>query len=195
MGNRVLIVLVVIIILLAVVAVVLGANRKDKKQENAEVKGGKTGMAPFLDRAFGWMSPKFDLADLTVSGATLNQEKRTVSLSAEQQVTFTVKPKPGAGPNDCRSLTLALVSPKVTGPGAEVVKVVTATLNPPVPKDVKAPKEEKPLFPVPPPDKDDEVPDVKLDTPKKYDECAIAVFSGGATVVLKAMRTCTLEIR
>ena len=115
MSTRILIILVVIIILLAVLAMVLGANRKDAKSGQSDVKSGKTGMAPFLDRAFGWMSPSFDLADLTISGATLDKEKRTVSLTVDQEVTFKVKARPKDGPNDCRNLTLVFADTKGDG--------------------------------------------------------------------------------
>lgn len=193
MGTRILIILVVIIVLLAVLAVVLGANRKDAKSEKDDVKGGKTGMAPLLDRAFGWMSPEFDLADLTITGATLDREKRTVSLKVDQEVTFKVKARPQDGPNDCRNLTLVMVTPPATGHAPEVVKLVSAMLVPPLPKDVKAPDAGQ-FLPIPPPDEDEE-PEVKIDTPKKFGECAIPVFRGGGTFVLKAIRACTLEIR
>lgn len=193
MGTRVLIVLVVIIVLLAVLAVVLGANRTDAKSEKDDVRSGKTGMAPFLDRAFGWLSPEFDLADLTITGATLDKEKRTVSLKVDQEVTFKVKARPEDGPNDCRTLTVVLVTPTPTGHGPEVVQLMSAMLIPPLPKEVTAPDVGQ-FLPIPPPDKDEE-PEVKLDTPKKFGECAIPVFRGGGTIVLKAIRACTLEIR
>lgn len=192
MSTRILIILVVIIILLAVLAMVLGANRKDAKSEQSDVKSGKTGMAPFLDRAFGWMSPSFDLADLTISGATLDKEKRTVSLTVDQEVTFKVKARPKDGPNDCRNLTLVLLTPKATGHTPEVLRLVSATLVPPLPKDVKAPQGDKQFLPIPPPD---EEPEAKIDTPKKFGECAIPVFRGGGIIVLTATRACTLEIR
>jgi len=190
MGTRVLIVLVVIIILLAVVAVVLGANRKDAKSEKNDVKGGKAGMAPYLDRVFGWMSPKFDLADLTVTGAVLDKQKRTMSLKVDQEVTFKVKARPEDGPNDCRSLTLALVSPTEIKSGSEVLRLNTATF-PPLPDGVDAPEAGQ-FLPVPPPDKE---PEVKVDMPRKTSECAIPIFRGGGTLVFTATRACTLEIR
>lgn len=192
MGTRILIVLVVIIVLLAVLAVVLGANRKDATSEQNDVKAGKTGMAPVLERAFGWMSPTFDLADLTIEGANLDRGKRTFALQQDQQVTVRVKPDPDAGPNDCRSLTLALVSPATNGHQPRVLDVVSATIVPPVPKDSAGPKAGSQFLPVPPPE---EKPEVELDTPKKLRECAIPVFRNGATIVLVAKRACTVEIR
>lgn len=193
MGTRILIILVVIILLLAVLAVVLGANRKDAESEENDVKGGKTGMAPLLERAFGWMSPEFDLRDLRIEGAKLDEKTRTLVLKADQQVTITVKAKPADGPNDCRSLTLALASPKATGHTPEVVHLVSATLVQ-LPKDVEEPDDDEQFLPIPPPDKDDEA-EVKIDMPKNFGECAIPVFRGGGTIVLKAVRACTLEIR
>lgn len=193
MSTRILIILVIIIVLLAVVAVVLGANRKDADSEKDDVKGGKTGMAPFLDRAFGWLSPEFDLQDLRIDGATLDEKTRTLVLKADQQVTIIVKPKPDDGPNDCRSLTLALVAPKATGHAPEVLHLVSATLAK-LPKDVEEPDDDKQFLPIPPPDEDDDQ-EVKIDTPKKFGECAIPVFRGGGTIVFKAIRACTVEIR
>lgn len=192
MGTRILIVLVVIIVLLAVLAVVLGANRKDETSEQDDVKAGKTGMAPLLERAFGWMSPKFDLADLTITGATLDREKRTFSLQQDQQVTLRVRQDKDAGPNDCRSLTLALVSPATTGHGPEVLRLQQASITPPLPQDFSGPDENTQFLPVPPPEDE---PEVQLDTPKNLRECAIPVFRNGATIVLKATRACTVEIR
>lgn len=194
MGTRILIILVVIIVLLAVLAVVLGANRKDAKSEESDVKSGKTGMAPFLDRAFGWMSPEFDLRDLRIDGAQLDEKKRTLVLKADQQVTITIKAKPGDGPNDCRTLTLALVVPEAKGHTPEVVHLVSATLAQ-LPKDVEEPDDDRQFLPIPPPEKKEDEPEVKLDMPKKFGECAIPVFRGGGTIVLKAVRACTLEIR
>lgn len=194
MSTRILIVLVIIIVLLAVVAVVLGANRKDADSEKDDVKGGKTGMAPFLDRAFGWMSPSFDLDDLTVTGAALDKEKRTLSLKVDEEVTLKVKARPNDGPNDCRNLTLILVTPTATGHTPEVLHLVSATLVPPLPKEVKAPKGGKQFLPIPRPEEDEE-PEVKIDRPKKFGECAIPVFRGGGTIVFKAIRACTVEIR
>lgn len=194
MSTRILIILVVIIVLLAVVAIVLGANRKNAASEKDDVRSGKTGMAPFLDRAFGWMSPGFDLEDLRIEGATLDLKSRSLTLKADQQVTITVKPKPDDGPNDCRNLTLVLVTPKATGPTPEVLRLVSATLVPPLPDKVKAPDGNKQFLPIPPPD-DDEKPQVAVEAPKKPGECAIPVFRGGGTIVLKAIRACTFEIR
>jgi hypothetical protein len=191
MGTRLLIVLVVIIVLLAVLAVVLGANRKPPADEETDVKKGNTGMAPLLERTFGWMAPHFDLADLTVEGADLDREKRTLTLQQNQKVTLHVKAKPDAGPNDCRSLTLALTLPSTTGHGPEVLRIESANILPPVPKGSESPKSGQ-FLPVPPPD---EKPDVSLDTPKNPRACAIPVFRNGATVVLVATRACTVEIR
>jgi hypothetical protein len=193
MSTRILIVLVVIVVLLAVLAVVLGANRKGRESEEKDVKGGRTGMAPFLDRAFGWMAPRFDLADLSVQGATIDREKRTLVLNADQKFTLTVKAKPDADVNSCRSLKLVLTTPKATIGGPAALMLTDITLRPPLPD----PDEFEP------PDTGQLLPNNRLEPdpitnkidPERVDECAIPVFRGGATIVLEAKRACTVEVR
>ena len=193
MGTRILIVLVVIIVLLAVLAVVLGANRKDADQEEAEVKSGRTGMAPVLDRFFGWMSPRFDLADLVSEGATIDREKGTLTVRAGQKFTLTVKPDADAGINSCRSLTFVLLGAKAALGGPPALQLNEITLHQPLPD----PEE------FDPPDPGQLLPNIHLEPdpitkqidPQRIGECAIPVFRGGGRLVLEAKRDCTVELR
>jgi hypothetical protein len=194
MGTRILIVLVVLVVLLAVLAIVLGANRKDRAAEKNDAKtGDPPAYAGLLDGAFGWMAPTgFDLKNLqSVDGAVLNKEKRTLVFTSDKKVTITVRNDPEADPNSCRSLTLALVQPKVTGPGAAIVELQSAAFAQPLPDKFEQPDAGQFL----------PNPKVKADRwskkidPKKYGECTIPVFKGGATIVLLPKRDCTVEIR
>ena len=189
MNTRILIVLVVIIVLLAVVAVVISAKRTGGAGEEQGVKRHPPGYTRVLDRAFGWMSPKFDLADLTVSGATL--QDRRLTLAVDQRVTLTVKTDPKADRNSCRSLTLALVTPQATGPGPQAVVLEDISLNPPLPDDFEQPETGQLL----PNARLEPDPITKRIDPKKFGECAIPVFRGGATIVITAKRACTVEVR
>lgn len=194
MGTRILIVLVVIIVLLAVLAMVLGANRKDRAAEKKDAKkGDPPAYTGLLDGAFGGMVPQgFDLKQLgSVDGAVLNKEKRTMAFTSEQKVTITVKNDPEADPNSCRSLTLVLVQPLVTAPGAAVIELDSATLAKPLPDEFEQPESGQIL---PNPNVKKNRWSGKTDS-KKYGECTIPVFKGGATIVLLPKRDCTVEIR
>ena len=189
MNTRILIVLVVIIVLLTVVAVVMGATRKESADDKKQAASKPPAYTHWLDRAFGWMSPGFDLDDLSVSGATLKE--RRLTLAVDQKVMLTVKAKPDADINSCRSLTLDLVSPTVSGPAPQIVLLDDITLKPPLPDGFDKPDTGQLL----PNARLEPDPITKKIDPKKFGECAIPVFKGGAIIVLTAKRACTLEIR
>lgn len=192
MGTRILIILVVLVVLLAIVALVIGASRPEPGTEREAVRRQPPGYARLLDRAFGWMAPGFDLTDLTISGATL--DGRRLILRADQEITLRVKPKPDADRNSCRSLTLALQMPTANGPTPMAVELEDITLNGPLPDEPE---------PFEPPEPGQLLPNARLEPdpitgridPRKFAECAIPVFRGGATIVLRAQRDCTIEIR
>lgn len=195
MGTRILIILVVVIVLLAVLAVVLGANRKDRAAEEQEAKeGDPPAFTGLLDGVFGWMAPPgFDLKHLgAIDGAVLDRDKRTLAFTSGKQVTIRVKQDPQADANSCRSLTLALVQPTVKAPGAPVIELTSATtLAGPLPDDFEQPDAGQ-ILPNPKVKKDRW--SGRID-PRKYGECTIPVFKGGATIVLLPKRDCTVELR
>lgn len=192
MGNRILIILVVIVVLLAVVAVVIGARRPDPKQEREAIQRRPPRYAQILDQAFGWIVPGFDLGDVSITGATL--DGRRLFLRADRDVTLEVHPKPDADRNSCRSLTLVLQTPAVSGPSPAVVNLKDITLNGPLPDDPE---------PFTPPETGQLLPNAHLKPDpitgridsRKFAECAIPVFRGGAIIILRAVRDCTVEIR
>jgi hypothetical protein len=192
MSTRILIVLVVVIVALAVVAVVLGSDRPAGKagrdQERERAKADKPAYTGWLARAFGGLAPGFDLRDLTVAGATLTERRLVLALN--QQVTFTVAARPEADRNSCRSLTLALIAPQATGPLPPALVIDSCALAPPLPEDFDPPAGQ--LLPNAKLEPD---PVTKRIDPRKYGECAIPVFRGGARIVLTAKRACTVEIR
>jgi hypothetical protein len=192
MNTRVLIIIVIVIVALTVVSVVMGVNRDEPKsqaekdRERQQYQDNPPSFTTLLERGFGWLTPGFNFDDLTISGATLKDQRLTLDKDAE--VTLTVRPLPNADKNDCRTLKLVLVSPKVTSATERVVSM-QVTLRAPKPKMDSA--DDEPALPNPTVEPDAKTKQIDLEKLRSY---AIPIFAGGATIQLTAERACVVEL-
>jgi hypothetical protein len=193
-NARVLLVIILLIVLLAVVSVVMGVGRpaepqdeQARRKQQRELQKEPPDYARLADRVLGWVSKDFDLEDLTVNGKV--PTTRALPLELNQQVTLVVAKEAGAEANSCRTLKLVLTSPKASAPLPTVVEI-HFTLHPPHP-DLDDP-ETPPALPNPSLQPDPFTKRIDADKLKEY---AIPVFPGGATITLKALRQCVVEMR
>lgn len=187
MSPRILIIIAIVVISLAVTTVVLGARRDKPADEKKSVQSHQPGFAAVLGNAFSWFSPKFDLAQVTITGATLQQ--RSLTLKKDQKITLTVGKDPDGDANSCRNLTLSIKTPSSVTASQQLVELTAVTMRPPLPKDYEKP------------DTGIVLPNIRLEPdpltkkidPERLRSCSLPFFSGGGSYQLEAIAACTVE--